>query len=879
MTKVFLETGVSDEESRSPPPHVLWAKMTAHQWHSLIDHSADVAAVLEAIISQPTIESRLARLSAGKRLDDVTCARLGALAFIHDIGKANRGFQARRDPAAAAIGHIDQVAWLFFGREEASGRLRDRLTAVLGLDRMFGWFQDDGEGLLEAVFAHHGRPWNREHPPPAKDVWEAGPDGDPIARLKPMREALDRWFPMAFSPGPALPREPAFQHAFAGLLMLADWLASNADEAFFPLANGACADRMAFARGRAPQVLKAVGLAVEDMRGAEQRVRASFGQAFSGRSPRPLQDAAAEADGRLVILEAETGAGKTEAALWRFASLFRAGLVDGLYFALPTRVAATQIFDRVKRFRDALFPGGERPPVVLAIPGQLRADEAEGRLLPDFGVQWNEESRSDTLWAAERPKRFLAAQIAVGTIDQALLGAIRVRHAHLRGAALLRHLLVVDEVHASDRYMERLLKTLLDGHLAAGGHALLLSATLGAGMRARLCGVAVPPLVEAEAAAYPALTSVDAEMTPRLSPIQATGAGKRVSVEVARTIDDPEAVAARALEAARAGAKVLVIRNTVGQAVRTQTALEAAAGGDIDLLFTVTSQSGASVVTLHHSRFAEPDRRLLDAAVEAALGRDRQEGGLVVIGTQTLEQSLDIDADLLITDLCPADVLLQRIGRLHRHERLRPGGFGEARTVVLAPAERNLLARGLSAFGLGMGKTGGVYEDLRIIEETWRLLEREPTWTIPTMNRRLVEAATHPDRLAALETELSAADPAWDAHFAKGEGKTFANLFAAKHALLDRSTPFEAFKVGTDERIGTRLGAADRHVAFDPQPVGPFGHPVPSLRLPHHLAVGAEATPSKVVDNDHCVAFLAGEAMFTYDRLGLRRERADGRTP
>ena len=136
---------------------------------------------------------------------------------------------------------------------------------------------------------------------------------------------------------------------------------------------------------------------------------------------------------------------------------------------------------------------------------------------------------------------------------------------------------------------------------------------------------------------------------------------------------DLRSVAAQALEAARAGAKVLVVRNTVGYAITTQQALEEIA--ERALLF-----SYEATLTLHHGRFAAADRRLLDHEVERRLGRDRLPGGMVVVGTQTLEQSLDIDADLLITDLCPVDMLLQRIGRLHRHLRDdRPDGYRDPR--------------------------------------------------------------------------------------------------------------------------------------------------------------------------------------------------------
>jgi hypothetical protein len=132
----------------------------------------------------------------------------------------------------------------------------------------------------------------------------------------------------------------------------------------------------------------------------------------------------------------------------------------------------------------------------------------------------------------------------------------------------------------------------------------------------------------------------------------------------------------------------------------------------------------------------------------------------VVIGTQTLEQSLDLDSDFLITDLCPVDVLLQRIGRLHRHAtRPRPAGLSEPRALVLTPPDRDFLT--LLRGGRGRHGLGRVYDDARVIEATWRLIETEPVWDIPRMNRHLVEQATHPERLAAIEAELRGRDSAW----------------------------------------------------------------------------------------------------------------------
>lgn len=212
---------------------------------------------------------------------------------------------------------------------------------------------------------------------------------------------------------------------------------------------------MVFAVPAAREALTHIGLAVEEQRAPTRPNSLDFGRVFGRPSPRPLQTAVTIPQARLLVLEAETGSGKTEAALWRFAHLFAKGEVDGLYFALPTRVAACRMFGRLRSFQDGLF-GVDGPSVLRPVPGQIEFDEAEGQRLPDFDFAWSDDPDGGTKrgrWAAEHPKRFLAAQISVGTVDQVLLAALQVKHAHLRGAALLRHLLVVDEVHASNTYM------------------------------------------------------------------------------------------------------------------------------------------------------------------------------------------------------------------------------------------------------------------------------------------------------------------------------------------------------------------------------------------------------------------------------------------
>jgi CRISPR-associated endonuclease/helicase Cas3 len=587
--------------------------------------------------------------------------------------------------------------------------------------------------------------------------------------------------------------------------------------------------------------------------------------------PHPAQASAAEfsLDERLVILEAETGSGKTEAALWRFARLFEAGRVDSLYFALPTRAAAVQIHTRVHAAMSQFFGKGA-PEAVLAVPGYLRVGAAQGHSLPDWRVRWDDNPDEATLmarWAAESAKRYLAATIAVGTVDQAMLAGLQVKHAHLRSSALSRSLLVIDEVHASDHYMTEVQSQLLKVHLRRSGYAMLMSATLGAVARAKWMGRRTPRFVEAVAAPYPTVWG--------RSEVAAHGVlnsqrRKTVAMETVATMAAKDA-ASRGVAAARGGARVLIVRNTVKAAIETWNAVRAV--GDDRLLLRV-----ADGPALHHGRFAPEDRKLLDEAVEAALSPQaerRAQGGVIAIGTQTLEQSLDIDADLLITDLCPVDVLLQRIGRLHRHDLTRPHGFETPHCIVLVP-EAGLAPLLKPAFqnGLGGWDSGGVvegiYTDLSILELTRRLVEVEPQWSIPEDNRRLVESAIHPEQIEALHAELGRA---WTDYSSRIVGKNMADAGAAKNVALPVDEPFTEVQFPSDEeRIRTRLGGEGARVVFAEPVVGPFRQPIGSVTLPAHWSRGIdtrEAVQAQGVNDNSEIHFRVGEAHFRYRREGL----------
>ncbi len=874
-----------------------WAKSDRQDHgriHLLEHHMADVGACFEALLAQPTIRQRLARSGGLDILDYATVSRLALFAALHDIGKVNVGFQTqiwrdadqpvgRRRPGRA--GHtLDLTPVLMNEDRETAGWFFNALDWWQGATE--SWDDRGGEsfcGLFIAALSHHGQPLQlerRRSRNPA--IWRPYGSLHPAECVRHIGELARRWFPAAWgSTVPPLPPDPAFQHMFLGLCILADWIGSN--ENWFPFCDEPRDDYMADARKKARDAVKAMGL---DLR--EQRRQFAGAPGFNNlfaridQPPNAIQQAAAQdtpLDEQLVIIESETGSGKTEAALWRFARMYEAGLVDGLYFALPTRAAAVQVHQRVKRFTANLFTERLRPPVVLAVPGYEPDTDAGGVRLPDYRVWWDSQYDNERPWSSENPKRYLAAQIAVGTVDQAMMGALKIKHAHMRAACLARNLLVVDEVHASDTYMRRILKALLDAHLGAGGYALLMSATLGSAARREwmsarcISTTGVMPLDEAISSPYPAVsvTSPDGE---NIKPVGENDRKKTVRLTAEPLMREFGAVAEQALRAARAGAKVLVVRNTVGYAVETQQAVEqAAAGSDSGLLFAV-----GATRTLHHGRFAAGDRRLLDRAVEERLGKDRASGGVVVVGTQTLEQSLDIDADLLITDLCPMDVLLQRIGRLHRHSRDdRPAGYEAPHCIVLTPDEgdlTSLLQRGPDRNGLG--PYGYVYEDLRVLEATRRLIAEFPQCDIPVMNRQLVEKATHPEALEAIVSEMG---DDWRVHANKITGGEIAEGLTAQNAIVQRDKSFfidnHDVLFGTDEeRIRTRLGDEGIDVEFDPLPLGPFGasQHIDRVAIPVRWLGGVDVdgpvAPSTVNGG---FSFTIGDRSFQYGRWGLRQ--------
>jgi CRISPR-associated endonuclease/helicase Cas3 len=751
------------------------------------------------------------------------------------------------------------------------------LSMAMGLEELYSWFGDEWGAMdwLQITWSHHGRPVSVEQPD--KNLWP----GDSLQRLSRVLGWARQWYPDAFE-NDAPPFESApVQHLFNGALTLADWIGSDTN--LFKMDPGRTNpdDAIEKARGLALDALKDVGLTVS------RNLDSSLITILDGNEPYDIQEALqslpTSPEGTLTVLESATGSGKTEGALGRYAHLLEKERVDSMYFAVPTRAAAKELHGRIKDARDRMF-GENGPQVHLAVPGYLKVDDVEGTRF-GWQVRWDEDVGRRG-WAAESSKRYTASPIAVGTIDQVLMSTLKASHPHLRLAGLARSFLVVDEVHASSTYMNELLQRVLSLHHDMGGHALLMSATLGAEARAEFTGEDVPDFDNAKDQEYPRLTHVKGGTIVDLDQPNAPGENKKdVSFSLKGWMRTPKSIARCAEAAAADGAHVLVIRNTVKAC---QSLFE-----EIDEQYALQIEyEGREIPTPHHSRYCAADRETLDDRVEAVYGKHEinengetrivrpTDGSVVTVATQTVEQSLDIDADLLITDLCPMDVLLQRIGRLHRHDReeQRPSEYDDPHCIVLTPTAPDIQTTidpesGTGYPGPGLGS---VYGDLRMIEATWNALKKrarsQSSLSIPDENRTLVEEATHPDQLSAIASE-----EAWEVHAQAVRESEREDVMHALNNVIERRQPFlDRDNQFSGEHPKTRLGDEGIVVALPEEMTTPFGHSVMELTLsPYHFDLESRpenGSASHAASTPDGFSFTFAGEDFTYTALGIQKQ-------
>ncbi|GAA1160181.1 hypothetical protein GCM10009654_15520 [Streptomyces hebeiensis] len=691
-----------------------WAKhdRKTEGWLPLWRHMADSAAVAGKLWDEWVPSGVKAVMGESLPEGEADARRLLVfLASVHDAGKATPAFACQVEPLAdrmRAAGLVMPSAKEFgSARRFAPHGIAGQLLLQEWLMARYGMGPRASGQFAVVAGGHHGtppehqqihdlqlRPWLLRHSGASEEVWR-GVQYELMDGCRELAQVGDR---LAAWGAVRLPQP--VQVLLTAVVILSDWLASSVElfpydpDSWQPVGPVGEARRLRAAWSGLD--LPGPWAAPEP----DQPADVLFAERFDlpdGAEIRPVQVEAVKmarlmpAAG-LLMIEAPMGEGKTEAAFAAAEILAARSGAGGCLVALPTRATSDAMFPRLLEWLEHLALDAPRS-VVLAHAKASLNDIWSGMLRRGHRtIAAIEPDRSDQVGGLSGPrsgpsalhahqwlrgrKKSLLASFAVGTIDQVLFAGLKSRHLALRHLAVAGKVVVIDEVHAYDTYMNRYLDRVLEWLAAYRVPVVLLSATLPAGRRRAMAAayagsdhgpdMAVPAVDDHH---YPLITAVAPGVQARTA-LPAAASGRRTEVVVERLDEDLVLLADR-LEAELAdGGCALVVRNTVDRVLEAAEVLRERFGDD--------------AVTVAHSRFLAADRAVNDTRLRTVFGPhgSRPKERHVVVASQVIEQSLDVDFDLLVTDLAPVDLMLQRMGRLHRHSRRRPPRLAQARCLV-----------------------------------------------------------------------------------------------------------------------------------------------------------------------------------------------------
>ncbi|OUN01220.1 MAG: hypothetical protein BAA04_12885 [Firmicutes bacterium ZCTH02-B6] len=734
------QPGVQDWNAMLHP--VLWAKTATtgrwgvtlrpgeSSWHPLIAHMIDVAMVALGLWQYLLPRTVKEQMTVSLGIENAEAAGRWVAYFIglHDLGKATPGFAFQWPEAEERL--------LAAGFKPGSrGKAHHGFVSALSIPDILtrlGIARASAVAIGRAVGAHHG----------------LFPDPQTLERLmiQELQGLGQRWrraqedlaavlahvlkvdnLPL---PQGNLLDNSSFLIRLAGLTSVADWIGSNHD--YFPFVGDKVRipEYARLARFRSLRALIDLGW----FHRPQEIEPKPFIDLFA-RSPNPLQTEvekiADELHGpSLVLIEYPMGGGKTEAALYLANTLQALAGQEGFHVALPTMATSNQMFVRVAQYLACRFPG--QPLNLQLIHGRADLNPSFARLLrrkrglPDNPVIGSGGDRDANLMAAEwftQKKHALLAPFGIGTIDQALLAALDVKHYFVRLFGLAGKVVIFDEVHAYDTYMQSLLAQLLTWLAACGSSVILLSATLPARTRRELVrafskGLGRPTSGEMPITPYPRISWVS------------SGAGGSRHIPAApdrrvwlRQFDAQSTGWMSALKERLAGGGcAAVLCNTVKRAQETYQAL--------------LSYFPAEELILFHARYPFDDRTAIEETVLQLFGKgdDQRPHRMVCVVTQVIEQSLDIDFDIMVSELAPVDLILQRSGRVWRHPRA-------ARPANIQAPELWLLIPPVSAEGVPEWDESTLYVyDEHVLFRSYLALNNLQSLQIPDDVEQLIES-------------------------------------------------------------------------------------------------------------------------------------------
>lgn len=663
---------------KSFPFHLLAAKYdSGEMWLPYYAHLVDTAGVAEKLFNHwlpAHIIEAIMKQNPSIQLDKLCTF----IALVHDIGKVTPIFQAKICDRSSYL--KERMTDLGFELQKSSQFLDASKTPHSFAGEAILLELGCPKGIAAVVGAHHGKPYSDiEDPHDLMLYYEEnfyGSNGRTSTQGAKWEELWKQWMDMAlfYSEYGNLDELPDIdvpvQMILSGLLMMADWIASNVQYA--PLISLDDTGEGLNYPERIEQIWSHINFPDQWMPACWFMDDTLFKEKFGfipNEMQRQMLKAAEEASNPgIYILEAQMGLGKTEAALSAAEILASKWQCEGIFFGLPTQATANGIFPRLK-----LWAEGQSEAVLLSIRlahGMAMLQEGYRELFKGRASQNEDEEKSGLVvhsWFEGR-KQALLSSFVVGTVDQLLMAALQQKHVMLRHLGLAGKVVIIDECHAYDAYMSCYLERALEWLGIYEVPVILLSATLPSQRRVRLMeayhgkNFSNEPVGWRENMSYPILTYSDGdELKQYMIPVDTPR--KHIRIIKRDTGEIPVILKENLAEGGCAG----VIVNTVMQAQKTARILR--------------EKFPDYTVLLIHARYTMSDRQQIEKVLSRRIGKASipEDRKIIVVGTQILEQSLDIDFDLLITQLAPMDLLLQRIGRLHRH------GFRERPVLLKEP--------------------------------------------------------------------------------------------------------------------------------------------------------------------------------------------------
>ena len=778
----------------------------------VVHHLLDVAAV--ALQWQFLHRPRLVREAdlIGCLPDDL--ARMNAfLVGLHDVGKISRGFQSKVEYLwpDRVLGPLSRKRW-------GGDRVHWRSTALLlrddgietELSRLLPSLTSDHlSQIIAAVAGHHGCPPDFEETNARKNAARRSKGiGIECVRVAHAAVTLIRDIVSCtpLNEMDSYVSASRWSWRLSGLTTFADWVGSA-------LSFRDCS--MPFDAYWESVQREARGELLRRGLGRYQPVERLTYNDFTdhGGMPRPVQQWAASdlvpiVDGpQLFIIEDTTGSGKTEAAFMLSWRLIDAGKGEGLYLALPTMATTNAMYGRLLTIYQRLFVESDRSNVSLVLAhGKSKQSDHFLAIVRssdrENGVGGSKEENEESVeamcneWLADDRRKGFLAPVAAGTIDQVFLTVLPKKHLTLRQYGLAGRILIVDEAHCFDSYMMEEMTELLKFLASQGVSVIVLSATLSMGKRQEMVnafsvglGCGDPDVQDTvQDTAYPLVTSVSRDGVAEYRAGFDTKLGRRVPVE---RLSSRDAAQVEALSAAAQGASVLVFCNAVDEAINTYEAYK-------------MDMEDPSRIHLFHARFTQGDRQSIEQDVLDRFGRDggaADRAGHILVATQVAEQSLDLDFDLVISDLAPVDMLIQRAGRLWRHLDKRPAcsrPIAGPRMLVVSPDPdtvpdagwlRPVLKGGANVYD----HAGVMWRSAKVIFDTGFI---DTPHGLRTLIERVYGREDVPEVLEKKQNE--------------DDGKEGGKRAIGQFNVIDGEDGYISVRAngGLSEDIGTRLGAA-----------------------------------------------------------------------